>query len=117
MADLRNTHFTTLARGLWTTSQPALPEASDSAYRGRFNEHRPEVLLRPRPPSFAGDRWAFFRGHQRAARPRRGIRRAQPPDREKAGGAARAHAHQLVLRGLHPHAVLLRTGRQTPRRR
>ena len=96
---------------------PALPRPSDSAYRGRFNEHRREEHVRPQPAASAGDRGAFARRDHRPSRPRRGIRRAQPPDREKARLAARPHADQPVLRGLDPHAVLVRAGRQAARRR
>src|SRR5207248_3226292 len=34
---------------------PGLPGGADSAYRPGFNEHRPEDVVRPQPPSPAGD--------------------------------------------------------------
>ena len=102
---------------LWNRPLPALPRPSDSAYRGRFNEHRREDLVRPQPAPPAGDRRAFARRDHRPARPRRGIRRAQPPDREEAHLAARPHPDQPVLRSLDPHPVLVRARRQAARRR
>ena len=39
------------------------------------------------------------------------------PSGEEARDPARAHAHQPVLRGVHPHAILVRAGRQAARRR
>ena len=57
------------------------------------------------------------RGDRGPARSRRGIRRPQPPDREEAQLAARAHADQPVLRGLDPHPGLVRARRQAARRR
>ena len=96
---------------------PSLAAGQRRAYRTGFNEHRPKVLLRPQPAPLVGDRRAFARGDSGPPRPRRGIRRAQPPDREEAGLAARAHADQSVLRGLHPHPGLVRARRQAARRR
>src|SRR5436305_2103818 len=106
-----------LGPDLWTLVPPPLPRPSDSAYRGRFNEHCPEDLVCPQPPSPAGDRGAFARGDPRPARPRRRIRRAQPPDREKALFAARPHPDQPVLRGLDADPVLVRAGGQAARTR
>ena len=54
---------------------------------------------------------------QCSARPRRQGRRRQPPGQQEARRPARAHADQPVLRGLDPHAELLRAGRQAARRR
>ena len=51
------------------------------------------------------------------ARSGRQGRRQQSPDQQEARRPARAHADQPVLRGLDPHAKLLRAGRQAPRRR
>ena len=94
-----------------------LPRRRVSAYSSGFNEHCIEIVLRPRSPASAGDRGAFRCRYYRPARPRRGIRRAQPPDREEAHLAARPHPDQPVLRGLDPHPILVRARRQTARRR
>ncbi len=51
------------------------------------------------------------------ARPRGELRPAQPLRQDAARPAARAHADQPVLRGLHPHPHQLRAGRQAARRR
>ena len=87
------------------------------AYRTGFNEHRPKVHIRPQPAPPVGDRRAFARGDFGPARSRRGVRRAQSPDREEAELVARAHADQSVLRSLDPHPGLVRARRQTARRR
>ena len=105
---------------LWTAPPRALcalARAPRRAYRFRFNEHRPQVLVRSQQPPFAGDRRAFVRRHRRSARSGRGIRRAQPPDREENRVAARPHPHQHVLRGLDPDAGVVRARRQAARRR
>ena len=88
------------------------------AYRTGFNEHRPKVH---HSSSTSATCWGSkdFRPRRDSgpARSRRGVRRAQPPDREEAELVARPHADQSVLRGLDPHPGVVRARRQTARRR
>ena len=94
-----------------------LPRADISAYSSGFNDIAIEIDLRPRSPAFAGHRGAFRFRHHRPPRPLRGICRAQPPDRQEAHLAPRPHPDQPVLRGLDPHAILVRDRGKTARRR
>src|SRR5579875_443475 len=80
----------------------ALAAFRSCAYSCCFNEHCPEIVLRPQQAAFAGDRGAFARGHLRPARSCRGVRGAQSADREEAHLAAGSDADQSLLRGLDP---------------
>ena len=95
----------------------ALAPPGISAYSSRFNDPCIEIDLRPRSPASAGNRGPFRCRYHRPARPLRGICRAQPPGRQEAHLSARPHPGQPVLRGLDPHPILVRTGRQAARRR
>ena len=112
-----------------THARSDTPRASHLAFRSAgslSSRARPPysaaLMTAPASIPFAAPPSARHRGvvalrDRRAPRPRRRLCRAQPPGRQEAVGAARAHPDQRLLRVVDPHPHLVRAGRQAARRR